>query len=151
MTNIDTKGRDSSVVEAAQMQAWVTAIASRDEQALAQLYEATLVRVYGLALRITRSRALDYLRKEDRAQLCEKPELLLIDEPAGDGDPQDLLSTTQKNHLLNQALQQLEPIQRQLVAMAFFRVWTGMPAPSYSISHPTQAFPCTSIMKMKNV
>lgn len=142
------------------MRTWVTAITEHDEQALAQLYEATLSRVYGLALRITRnpqaaeevsedvywqvwreaprfdsqrgnviawlliiarSRALDYLRKEDSALLCEEPELLLMDKLADDGDPQDLLSITQKNRILNQALQQLEPIQRQLVAMAFFR------------------------------
>lgn len=142
------------------MQAWVAAIAGRDEQGLAQLYEATLARVYGLALRITRnpqaaeevsedvywqvwreaprfdaqrgnviawiltiarSRALDHLRKQDNAQLCAEPERLLIDESAGDGDPQDLLSATQKNLMLHQALQQLDPIQRQLVAMAFFR------------------------------
>jgi len=70
---------------------------------------------------IARSRALDYLRKEDSALLCEEPELFLMDKSADDGDPQDLLSTTQKNRILNQALQQLEPIQRQLVAMAFFR------------------------------
>lgn len=150
-------GRDA---EEAQMQAWVTAIAGRDEQALAQLYEATLARVYGVALRITRnpqaaeevsedvywqvwrealrfdaqrgkvivwlltitrSRALDYLRKADSAQLCEEPALLLIDEPAADSDPHDLLSATQNNLLLNQALQQLEPKQRQLIALAFFR------------------------------
>ncbi len=142
------------------MQTWVTAIANHDEQALAELYEATLARIYGLALRITRntqaaeevtediywqvwreaprfdsqrgnvmawlltiarSRALDYLRKEDNAELCEEPELLLIDEPARNSNPQDLLLATQKNLLLNQALQQLEPIQRQLIAMAFFR------------------------------
>ena len=105
MTNIDTKCSDLSAEEA-QMQTWVTAIAGHDEQALAQLYEATLSRVYGLALgithnpqaaeevsedvywqvwrkaprfdsqrgnviawllTITRSRALDYLRKEDSA------------------------------------------------------------------------------------
>lgn len=159
MTNIDTKCSDLSAEEA-QMQAWVTAIAEHDEQALAQLYETTLARVYGLALRITRnpqaaeevsedvywqvwreaprfdsqrgnviawlliiarSRALDYLRKADSALLCEEPELLLMNQLADDGDPQDLLSTIQKNRILNQALQQLEPIQRQLVAMAFFR------------------------------
>ena len=42
MTNIDIKGRGSSVEEA-KIQAWVfTAIASRDEQVQAQLYEAAL-------------------------------------------------------------------------------------------------------------
>jgi len=149
-----------TAIKEVQMQIWVTAIANHDEQALAELYEATLARVYGLALRITRntqaaeevtedvywqvwrealrfdsergnvmawlltiarSRALDYLRKEDNVELCEEPELLLIDEPARNSNPQDLLLTTQKNLLLNQALLQLEPIQRQLIAMAFFR------------------------------
>jgi len=144
----------------AQMHAWVTAIARHDEQALAELYEATLARVYGIALRIirnpqaaeevsenvywqvwreaprfvaqrgnviawlltiARSRALDYLRKADDAELCEEPELLLTNEPSHDGDPQDLLAAAQNNAKLNQALQQLEPVQRQLVAMAFFR------------------------------
>ena len=105
MTSINTQYCDTSTEEA-QMQAWITAITARDEQALAQLYEATLSRVYGLALgithnpqaaeevsedvywqvwrkaprfdsqrgnviawllTITRSRALDYLRKEDSA------------------------------------------------------------------------------------
>lgn len=159
--------------EDVQMYSWVTAIGMHDEQALANLYEATLARVYGIALRITRnvqaaeevsedvywqvwreaprfdaergnviawlltiarSRALDYLRKQDAAELCEEPELLLVDEPSREGDPEDLLAATQKNHKLNQALLQLEPIQRQLVAMAFFRglthdeiaVFTGM-------------------------
>ena len=159
MTTSSTNNRDSSAADA-HMQALVTAIAAHDEQALADLYEATLNRVYGIALRITRnpqaaeevsedvywqvwreaprfdaqrgnviawlltitrSRALDYLRKEDDAELCEEPELLLAHEPSHDGDPQDLLAATQNNAKLNQALQQLEPVQRQLVALAFFR------------------------------
>lgn len=149
-----------TAIKEAQMQTWITAIANHDEQALAELYEATLARVYGLTLRITRntqaaeevtedvywqvwreaprfdsergnvmawlltiarSRALDYLRKADNVELCKEPELLLIDEPARNSNPQDLLLTAQKNLLLNQALLQLEPIQRQLIAMAFFR------------------------------
>lgn len=159
MTTSSTHNRDSSAADA-HMQALVTAIAAHDEQALADLYEATLNRVYGVALRITRnaqaaeevsedvywqvwreaprfdaqrgnvtawlltiarSRALDYLRKADDAELCEEPEALLLDEPSHEGDPQDLLAATQNNAKLNQALQQLEPVQRQLVAMAFFR------------------------------
>lgn len=159
MTTSSTHNRDSSAADA-HMQALVTAIAAHDEQALADLYEATLNRVYGVALRITRnaqaaeevsedvywqvwreaprfdaqrgnviawlltiarSRALDYLRKADDAELCEEPEALLFDEPSREGDPQDLLAATQNNLKLNQALQQLEPVQRQLVAMAFFR------------------------------
>ncbi|MBX9917622.1 MAG: sigma-70 family RNA polymerase sigma factor [Nitrosomonas sp.] len=159
MTTSSTHNRDSNAADA-HMQALVTAIAAHDEQALADLYETTLNRVYGVALRITRnaqaaeevsedvywqvwreaprfdaqrgnvtawlltiarSRALDYLRKADDAELCEEPEALLLDEPSHEGDPQDLLAATQNNAKLNQALQQLEPVQRQLVAMAFFR------------------------------
>ena len=159
MATSDTHRSDCNTVDA-QMHAWVTAIARHDEQALAELYEITLNRVYGVALRITRnaqaaeevsedvywqvwreaprfdaqrgnviawlltiarSRALDYLRKADDAELCEEPEVLLLDEPSHEGDPQDLLAATQNNAKLNQALQQLEPVQRQLVAMAFFR------------------------------
>lgn len=139
------------------LQTWIGAIAHRDEHALAQFYETTLSRVYGLALRITRtpqtaeevcedvywqvwrealrfdpqrgavmawlltltrSRALDYLRRADTAELCEEPELLLQDEAASASDPQDLLAATQNSIRLNQAMQQLDPIQRQLLAMA---------------------------------
>ena len=45
----------------------------------------------------------------------------MLDEPSHESDPQDLLVAAQNNAKLNQALQQLEPVQRQLVAMAFFR------------------------------
>ena len=38
--------------------AWIAAIANRDERALAALYDGTLGRVYGLALRIVRKAAL---------------------------------------------------------------------------------------------
>lgn len=135
-------------------------IIEHDEQSLLKLYEATLSRVYGLALRITqnsqaaeevaedvywqvwreairfdaqrgnvmawllvitRSRALDYLRKVDEAVPSESPELFLMEEPSRDGDPQDLVSALQMNLRLQNALQQLEPIQRQFVALAFFR------------------------------
>ncbi len=156
------------------MHAWITAIAMHDEQALANLYETTLARVYGVGLRITcnpqaaeeisgdvywqvwreasrfnaqrgnvmawlltitRSRALDYLRKENNTEFFEGAELLLINESSFEADPQDLLSATQSNRKLNQSLQLLGPVQRQLVAMSFFRglthdeitAFTGLP------------------------
>ncbi|SDW64519.1 sigma-70 family RNA polymerase sigma factor [Nitrosomonas oligotropha] len=84
-------------------------------------FDAQRGNVIAWLLTIARSRALDYLRKADDAELCEEPELLLTNEPSHDGDPQDLLAAAQNNAKLNQALQQLEPVQRQLVAMAFFR------------------------------
>ena len=54
MTTNDSNSSGYSA-EAAQMQTWVAAIAMHDEQALENLYEATLTRVYGVALRITRN------------------------------------------------------------------------------------------------
>jgi RNA polymerase sigma-70 factor (ECF subfamily) len=41
-----------------QLAAWIAAIANRDERALCALYDATLARVYGLALRIVRKASL---------------------------------------------------------------------------------------------
>ncbi len=43
-------------LQEAQLRAWLAAIQRQDENALADLYDATVARVYGLALRITRSR-----------------------------------------------------------------------------------------------
>jgi len=145
--------------ELVQLQNCVAAIGLHDENALQVLYDATLSRVYGLALRITRnkqsaeevtedvfwqvwrnardfdpkrgsviawllmmtrSRALDYLRRQDLAETSEEPESL-VSEVALDENPQDLLCAIQNNKLLNAALLELEPIQRQLIAMAFFR------------------------------
>lgn len=145
--------------ELIQLQNCIAAIGLHDELALQVLYDATLSRVYGLALRITRnkqsaeevtedvfwqvwrnardfdpkrgsviawllmmtrSRALDYLRRQDLAETSEEPESL-VSEVALDENPQDLLCAIQNNKLLNAALLELEPIQRQLIAMAFFR------------------------------
>lgn len=143
----------------AHLESCIAAIGLHDEDALQTLYDATLSRVYGLALRITRnkqsaeevtedvywqvwrearyfdpqrgsvivwllmmtrSRALDYLRRQDLAEAWEEPESLVAETICND-DPQDLLCATQRNKLLNEALLQLEPVQRQLIAMAFFR------------------------------
>jgi len=145
--------------ELMQLQNCIAAIGLHDELALQVLYDATLSRVYGLALRITRnkqsaeevtedvfwqvwrnardfdpkrgsviawllmmtrSRALDYLRRQDLAETSGEPESL-VSEVALDENPQDLLCAIQNNKLLNAALLELEPIQRQLIAMAFFR------------------------------
>ena len=153
------------------LQAWISAIAHHDEQALALLYETTLSLVYSLALRITRnpqaaeevcedvywqvwrealrfdpqrgnvmawlltltrSRALDHLRRADTAELHEEPELLLQTEATSADDPQDLLAATQNNIRLNQAMQQLDPVQRQLLAMAFFRGLTHEEIAAYT-------------------
>lgn len=139
--------------------AWLAAIARHDEQALGALYDATLGKVYAVALRITskpesaeevvgdvylqvwrdaakfdvtrgkaltwllticRSRALDLLRRRDPAQLHEDPESLWLDMPHAD-DPQDLLLTIERQSKVHAALQTITPVQRQMVALAFFK------------------------------
>ena len=137
----------------------LASIARRDESALAAFYDATISRVYGLALRITRqpesaaevvsdvyfqvwreadrydtgrgnviawlmticrSRALDLLRRADEAETHPEPESLLP-ETAEQETAQDLLVATQQHAALHGALARLEPLQRQLIALAFFR------------------------------
>lgn len=139
---------------------WIARISRGDEQALGQFYDATIGRVYGLALRITRnpqaaeevaedvywqvwrqalrfdaarghaigwlltitrSRALDSLRRGDEAQPHPEPESLLAGEASKEGDPQDLLEAVQRDHQLHAALATLDALPRQLLALAFFR------------------------------
>jgi RNA polymerase sigma-70 factor (ECF subfamily) len=138
---------------------WLAAMARRDEAALAAFYDATVGRVYGLALRITRqpesaaevasdvylqvwrradrydatrgmvltwlmticrTRALDHLRRADEAETHPEPEALRAEAPE-QTSAQDLLSAVQEHAALHAALAKLEPVQRQLIALAFFR------------------------------
>lgn len=131
-----------------------------DEQALGAFYDATLGKVYGLALRITgrpdaaedvaaevyhqvwrqagrydvgrgrpltwlltmtRSRALDSLRRRESADSHPEPEVLAEPEVSPDGDPLEMLMTIERNSALHGALAQLDPVQRQLLALAFYR------------------------------
>jgi RNA polymerase sigma factor (sigma-70 family) len=88
-------------------------------------------------LTITRSRALDSLRARDPAELVEDAGELAdahnrLEWPAS---PVDLLTATQSDDSLHQALAQLDAQPRQLIALAFFRglthdeiaAHTGMP------------------------
>ena len=69
---------------------------------------------------IARSRALDALRRADTAEPLGEDRLAAIE--AGDGsDPHDMLDAVEKQHRLHAALRDLEPLARQLVALAFFR------------------------------
>lgn len=142
------------------LRGWITQISRGDEHALGQLHDATLGRVYGLALRITRnrqaaeevaedvywqvwrqalrfdaargtaigwlltitrSRALDSLRRVDEAQPHPEPQTLIACEASKEGDPQDLLEATRRDHQLHAALATLDALPRQLLALAFFR------------------------------
>ncbi len=141
----------------------LSAIAKGDEPALGALYDATVGRVYGLALRIVRqreaaeevvedvflqvwqqagrydasrgkpltwllticrSRALDYLRRVDDALVHPEPETLVAEVGDERINPQDLLLVLERNSRLYAILEKLMPVQRQLLALAFFRGMT---------------------------
>jgi len=69
---------------------------------------------------IARSRALDALRRADTTELLGDVRLANIEVEQGN-DPQDLLDAVEKQNRLHAALRDLEPLPRQLVALAFFR------------------------------
>ncbi len=137
----------------------INRIASGDELAVEQLYDLTLDKCYGLALRIVRdsaiaedviaetyiqawqeaknfnpergspiawllticrSRAIDMLRKNDRAETHPMPETLNIDLPQHD-DPSVLVNAMQEDTKVRFALESLSDQQRQVIALAFFR------------------------------
>ena len=138
-------------------------IIRRDQNALAELYDATANRVHGVAIRILknveaaeevvsdvyfqawreaerydrargpvqswlliicRSRALDALRRRDPAVIHPEPHQLLESQADGRGDLQDLLEATRSCSKVHDALATLTPLQRQLLALAFFRAYT---------------------------
>jgi RNA polymerase sigma-70 factor (ECF subfamily) len=135
-------------------------IAQGEHAALGELYDATLGKVYGFALRLTgkpesaeevvgdvflqtwrqaerfdatrgsvmawlmmltRSRALDLLRRVDQAESHPDPDTLVAEVEGTGGRPVELLLETERRSGMNEALQHLSPVQRQLIALAFFR------------------------------
>lgn len=135
-------------------------IVIQDEAALADFYDATVGKAYGLALRITRqpeaaeevvedvyfqvwrdaarfdpargkvltwllticrSRALDYLRRKDEAELHPEPETLQTEIEDDGSDPVDILQATECAGAVHKALASLGPLPRQLITLAFFR------------------------------
>lgn len=135
-------------------------IAAGDHAALGELYDATLGKVYGFALRmtgkpesaeevvgdvflqtwrqasrfdpargtvmawlmmLTRSRALDLLRRTDVAESHPEPDLLIADLAAEGGRPVELLLEMELRSGMLAAMQSLSAVQRQMVALAFFR------------------------------
>ncbi|MCQ8181915.1 sigma-70 family RNA polymerase sigma factor [Methylomonas sp. SURF-1] len=84
-------------------------------------FDPTRGSVKAWVMTMARSRALDALRQRDTQQteLAEEA-LAAVAAPAGQM-PTDLLGAVQQGHILHAALAQLEPVPRQLLALAFFR------------------------------
>ena len=150
---------------------WVRALAGGDEAALGRLYDATLGKVYGFALRLTgkpeaaeevvgevylqvwrqadrydgergsvmawlmmltRSRALDSLRRADPAESHPEPDALLVDREGEGSRPLDSLLELEEHSRLAEALAALAPVQRQLIALAFYRDLSHQEIADYS-------------------
>jgi RNA polymerase sigma factor (sigma-70 family) len=130
------------------------------EQALARFYDATVNRVYGVAMRIVRTpemaeevvsdvymqvwrdayrydasrgrvlawvliiartRSLDLLRRQDEAFSHPDPHELVSEPTETKHDPLVQMIDRQHHRALHDAMLKLTPIQRQLLALAFFR------------------------------
>jgi RNA polymerase sigma-70 factor (ECF subfamily) len=84
-------------------------------------YQAERGRVLAWLLTICRSRAIDALRRRDEAQSSPDPEQLRGEDAAAADDPGDLLLLAERDGALQRALAELSALQRQLLALAFFR------------------------------
>lgn len=85
-------------------------------------YDPLRSKVLTWLLMICRSRALDWLRARETAEvLHDAPETLAEETASPGGSPHDLLEAVQSGHALHQALAKLPPVQRQLLGLAFFR------------------------------
>lgn len=84
---------------------------------------------------LCRSRALDTLRRNNAAPTSGAVPISEIPEPEATDFPQDLLIATEQKSAVHAALDKLDPNQRQLLALAYFRGYshselaqfTGMP------------------------
>ncbi len=95
------------VVSDVYFQAWRTAAT----------YDAGRSAVQTWLLVMCRSRALDALR----ARHPQSPGIEGFDPPAEACDPQDLLESAERGSRLRECMEALAPVQRQLVALAFYR------------------------------
>lgn len=155
-----TPDREAWMRQDAALRPLVAQMARDDQAGLGALYDATVARVYGLALRILRnadsaedvvaevyhqawrdarrfdpergavltwllticrSRAIDSLRRRDPAESHADPDTLRGTEPTDGADPLSLLSAFETRTALHAALEALTPVQRQMIALAFFR------------------------------
>ncbi len=87
----------------------------------ARRFDASRGRALTWMLTICRSRALDHLRRKDRAEPVEDPEALRSEELVDDNDPYRMIDAFERRSAVHAALETLNVTQRQLVALAFFR------------------------------
>lgn len=98
-------------------------------------YEATRGRVLAWMLTICRSRALDWRRRQDRAEIHPEPEVLRPDLYEEHNNPLDIMQAMQRDSRIHSALARLDEGARHLLALAFFQglthqeiaAQTGMP------------------------
>ena len=138
---------------------WIQQMSNGNEQALAELYDATLGKVFGVAIRIVgdstlaehvvtdvyheawrnaarydelrgrpitwllticRNRALDEYRRESSA--ARKVEAAaVLDVPGTVDEPDALLEAAEEGHAVHALLSTIEPEDRQLLALAYFK------------------------------
>lgn len=72
-------------------------------------------------LTLARSRALDHLRRRDEATPHPEPHLLVEDDGDSQDNPAQLMSGAERDRALRDALESLDPLPRQLLALAFYR------------------------------
>lgn len=107
------------VLEEAYFQVW------RD----AGRFDAARGRALTWLLTIVRSRALDFLRRREPAESLDHPETATESAGGEDehrldgwhGDPHDLLDATERESAIHLALARLRPVERQIIALAYFR------------------------------
>ena len=141
----------------------ITGMLARDETSLAELYDCTLSKVYGLALKITRrhdlaeevvedtymqawqeiakfdsargpimawlmmicrSRAIDALRRLDEAESHAEPDLMRNNAEQAKNSPLDIMLLLERETDIHAAMHKLNALQRQLIALAFFKGYT---------------------------
>jgi RNA polymerase sigma factor (sigma-70 family) len=84
-------------------------------------YDIARGRVLGWLLIISRSRALDILRRQDEAFSHPEPYDLIAEPESSEKTAHNLLEAAQAGTALRNAMEALTPLQRQLLSLAFFR------------------------------
>ncbi len=70
---------------------------------------------------MARSRALDALRRLEPLAYSPDPEVLIEEETSQEGSPLEQLLAVEQSSALSHALADLTPVQRQMLALAFYR------------------------------